>query len=112
MSFEKMMEELKTEYIESLPLKVDEIKSHLASNNSEALRNDFHKLKGSGKTYGIPEVSILGEKIEHMCESSPDKAAQYIPKATQILELIHRSRLQGQAYDIEACEIYSQLKPI
>ena len=112
MNLDKIMQELRVEYIEGLPSKVEEIQAHLENKDLEALKNDFHKLKGSGKTYGLPEVSILGKKVEHMCESSPDEVAKYIPKATQVLELIHRSRLQGQAYDIEACEIYSQLKSL
>jgi HPt (histidine-containing phosphotransfer) domain-containing protein len=96
MSFEKMMEGLRAEYVQSLPKKMDDIQSHLSVRDTALLRDDFHKLKGTGKTYGIPEISQLGEAVEKICKNKSEQALEIIPLALSLLALIHQKRSHGQ----------------
>lgn len=64
------MDELKSTYIQSLS---ERIKTLSASKNEletggeaarKAIRSISHSLRGSGGTYGFPEISELAEKVE------------------------------------------------
>ena len=68
--FQNMMAELKKEYISELPAKINYIETLIEQSNQTELENEFHKLKGTGKTYGVPEVSIICEKAEEACNSN------------------------------------------
>jgi HPt (histidine-containing phosphotransfer) domain-containing protein len=98
--FEKMMADLKREYIAGLPQKILDIQTHLSMNDSATLRDDFHKLKGTGKTYGIPEISELGEAVEKICLKKPENIPSVVPVAIELLRKIHSARLAGQAFNV------------
>ena len=46
-------------YLKSLPEKILVIASQVQAKETGNVRESFHKLKGTGKTYGFPEVSEL-----------------------------------------------------
>lgn len=100
MSFEKMMEELKRDYVDSLPQKIKEIEMHLSANDSVTLRDDFHKLKGTGKTYGLPEVTELGAAIEMICINTPGEIPKVLPLAVNLLREIHRCRNENKPFSL------------
>ena len=79
------MQELRTEYVASLPQKVILIGEHLEQQDWIVLRDDFHKLKGTGRTYGLPIITELGEVIEKICLSQIQDAPQAVPKALDLL---------------------------
>ncbi len=64
MSTEELLKSLRKEYIETLPTKIKEIQSYVLKNDTESLLVLFHKLKGSGKTYGFDQISVLGHDVE------------------------------------------------
>ena len=101
MSFEEMMAELRTEYLASMPQKVSDIENHMAKKDIDLLRNDFHKLKGSGKTYGLPEVSELGELCEKICLNNKEQVAQMVPLAVSLLKSILHSRNEKRPFDLK-----------
>jgi HPt (histidine-containing phosphotransfer) domain-containing protein len=68
--FKNMMAELKTEYLIELPDKINYIETLLEQTNQVELENEFHKLKGTGKTYGVPEVTDICEIAEEACTSN------------------------------------------
>ena len=94
MSFDKLMEELKAEYIESLPTKISELKKNSECEDISALKENFHKLKGTGKTYGLPEVSLLSAAMERLFEEKVDQAKLVLPEALRILKEIQETRSQ------------------
>ncbi|MCB0351304.1 MAG: Hpt domain-containing protein [Bdellovibrionales bacterium] len=109
MNFDEMMAELKAEYVASFPEKLTEIRSHYEANDREKLRDDFHKLKGTGKTYGLPEVSILCEVVEKLCLAKGASPNQFVEKALLSLKNIHLSQLEKKSYTIENCADYKAL---
>lgn len=112
MSFQNMMKELMKEYIESLPEKIATIGAHLQAKDIENLRNDFHKLKGTGKTYGIPEISDLGEVLEKLYLRSPDLAMSKTPWAISKLNEIVVARRAGTAIELINSPDYVELKSL
>ncbi len=70
--FQNMMAELKKEYIQELPDKISHLESLMSPPNQAELESEFHKLKGTGKTYGLPEVTEICEKAEDYCETGKD----------------------------------------
>lgn len=97
---EAMMKELQGEYLDSLPQKVLEIELALKKKNVAELREDFHKLKGTGKTYGFPEISELSELMEILLIEQPEVSSRIVPEAIGILKDIYRERLASRDFDL------------
>ena len=94
MTFDDMMAELQVEYVASIPEKIATIKAHYESGDIALVQDDFHKLKGTGKTYGLPEVTELAMEMEKICKTEPDKVAEHLPKALDGLEQIYQAKKQ------------------
>lgn len=110
MSFEELMQELQKEYLADLPGRVQAIQSAFDRASINEIREDFHKLKGTGRTYGIPEISDLAGAMEQICIRCPDQVGQVIPSALAILHEIHLYRTAAQAFDILSDKRFSQIK--
>ncbi|HAG91548.1 MAG TPA: hypothetical protein DCL41_06735 [Bdellovibrionales bacterium] len=100
MSLDDLLKQLQKEYLEEIPSRIEGIQSHVDAKNMDALKEDFHKMKGTGKTYGIPEITELGEKMESLFLACPAQGLSRVNEALAILSRIHDSRTQGQAYMI------------
>ena len=98
MSFDQMLEQLRVEYVQKLPQKIEDIRKSLKENQVASIREDFHKLKGTGKTYGIPEISELSELMEGLCETHASQLPEIVPEAVSILEEIHELRQHSKAF--------------
>lgn len=109
MKFEDMLADLKREYLQSFPEKFQTINSHIDAKDNELLRDDFHKLKGTGKTYGIPEISELCMLVESVCKTKPEKSIACVQHSLPILKRIVDSNNQGQAYNLQTDEDYKSL---
>lgn len=82
---------LKKEYVQKLKQYIDEIRENLSSNQFSSITDRFHKLKGSGKTYGMVEVSEIGAVMEEICRKIPSKEKQ---KSSVLLSLELLEKLQ------------------
>ena len=112
MSIDDLLKELQQEYIQSIPEKIKELKEFLEKKDMENLLNSFHKLKGSGKTYGLEEVTILGQFFEIWMRDKKEKVIPFVPKAIEILERIHASRVDSKPYLIEVDAEYQKLQSL
>lgn len=112
MSLDKLLAELQIEYLAALPTKIADIETHLRSGEMAKLRDDFHKLKGSGLTYGIPEISELCEVTELLCDSKPQAAGTFTPLTVSLLKGILQQRQAGQAYDLQKAAEFAKLQAL
>lgn len=94
MSFQDVMAGLKKEYIESIPEKIAEIRSLHKTKNYPALRDAFHKLKGSGQTYGLPEITQIATPVEALFKKGSRDAMPACERALVLFERIHRAEMQ------------------
>jgi|FLYM01.1.fsa_nt_gi HPt (histidine-containing phosphotransfer) domain-containing protein len=91
MTLDELLKNLQIEYLSELPSRIEVIKSHVESKDVRALVEDFHKLKGTGKTYGIPEISVIGEKMEMLLIKSPEVGLVCVNEALKDLIEIQQS---------------------
>lgn len=98
MNFDNMMKELQSDYIKSIPEKVQLLENYLNKGDQSALRDRFHRMKGSGATYGLPEVSELSAVMERICERKGLPLNEVIPPALEILTDIYTQR-EKASYD-------------
>ena len=101
MSLSNLLAELQKEYLESLPEKISGIQDLINKNEFELVETEFHKLKGTGRTYGVPEISRVGELGEKACWIPDAKRNDAIAQALQLLLKVHQSRAKGVDYPIE-----------
>lgn len=100
MSFEEMLKNLQREYLESMPEKISHIRQQIKDGTPLNLRDSFHKLKGTGKTYGIPEISELAATVEDICEEKPDQANKAARQAVAILVDITAARKSDSEFKL------------
>ncbi len=86
MSFSDLLKTLREDYLHSLPEKISDIRGQISKHDKAALQSSFHKLKGTGRTYGLPEVSEVAEAVESVCIHSPEHAVLASEQGAQVLE--------------------------
>jgi len=111
MSFEDMMKELQKEYIENLPNKITAIQSHFEKMDVTALEDAFHKIKGTGKTYGVPELSTLAKVLEKACKDDHN-VKEILPPTILVLKKIETSRKDGNEFKIEDETLFEDILKI
>lgn len=110
MSFEDLLKSLQSEYVAALPNKIAIIGSQIKSNDLTALRESFHKFKGTGRTYGLPEVSELAELVEKLCIQESAHAMAAAANAVAILQDIYNSRKAHQPYSLQHDPRYLEIR--
>jgi HPt (histidine-containing phosphotransfer) domain-containing protein len=111
-SFEELLKTLRAEYLAALPGKIEIIGKQIAAGNTAELRDSFHKLKGTGKTYGMPEVSDLSEITEAICMQKPGEAHTAAIQAVGLLRDIHAARQNQQAFNLEPDPRYQMIRKL
>lgn len=112
MSLSEVLVELQKKYLESFAEKTSRIETLWKDQRNEELRVEFHKLKGSGKTYGLPEVSVLGAVMEKLCErGSQESINQMIPLAVRLLHAIgDYRRANKEALQLESSIDFKEIE--
>jgi HPt (histidine-containing phosphotransfer) domain-containing protein len=112
MSISQLLAELQKTYIASIPDKISTIRKHWETKKIDMVEDEFHKIKGTGKTYGLPEVSVLGEAMEKISEKSPQSLETYLPLAIACLQTIFDLRSAGATPDLEAMPDYIKIRKL
>lgn len=107
--YKKMMAELQADYLKSFPDKIAAFNKYFSEQNWSSLELEFHKLKGTGKTYGIPEVSTLCQKMEDICRDKVDKIPATFHQAIEILEAIEQAYCKSEDFDLEGDPRYQDI---
>lgn len=110
MNFDNLMNQLRVEYVSSLPEKIQIIRHFYNSGDYLGVREVFHKLKGTGATYGVPEVSLVGETLEAFCKLNPSKLNEAVPDALDILNQIYSCRLNNKEFDVSSDTRFARIK--
>lgn len=112
MSFEDLLKSLQVDYIRALPSKIESIRTLIAANDAVGLREAFHKFKGTGRTYGLPEVSELAEAVERICADHPPRAARAAELAAEILHDVHAARGRDEAFALASDARYLEIRKL
>jgi HPt (histidine-containing phosphotransfer) domain-containing protein len=100
MNFTDLLKSLHQEYLHSLPDKISMIEKQIKSGQTEQIADCFHKLKGTGTTYGFPEVSELGLVVEEICLTRPLQALTAAQLAVELLRDVYNARQRQTAFDL------------
>jgi HPt (histidine-containing phosphotransfer) domain-containing protein len=65
--------ELKAEYIDTFEEKIFVIEKFWQEYNTQQLENEYHKIKGTGSTYGVKEATDVAEVMEDLCHQSSEQ---------------------------------------
>lgn len=60
-------------YLSKKPEELQQCEQYLEQSNFSELKNVGHKFKGSGSTFGFPEFTVIGAKLEQAAKEE-DKA--------------------------------------
>jgi chemotaxis protein histidine kinase CheA len=100
---------LKRDYLKSLPDKIAAIEKLWKSDDVDLMETEFHKLKGTGKTYGLPEISELGLIAENLCSAEAEARNQAVRITLSLLGQIHKTRLRGKEFDLRTSKEFAAL---
>jgi HPt (histidine-containing phosphotransfer) domain-containing protein len=108
----QVLADLQKQYIQGLPGKADNIEKLWAQKQIQEIETEFHKLKGTGKTYGLPEISQVGEVAEALCEANIETLAQALPLAVRLLRKVHQLRTASETlrFDLREEADFQQLE--
>lgn len=65
--------ELKAEYLETFTEKITTIEKAWQAKNRKQLESEYHKIKGTGATYGVNEATQVAEVLETLCHEGSNK---------------------------------------
>ncbi|WP_027177700.1 Hpt domain-containing protein [Maridesulfovibrio bastinii] len=83
------LEEIMPRYIEIRLNELEELEKYLAEKNAEAVRMLGHRLKGTGASYGIEELTDIGAAIEDIAKTGSFAGiAEHTKRLRYILENI------------------------
>ena len=100
-SLEDLLSELRKEYVATIPAKVRLIDHLWSLREMTDLETEYHKLKGTGRTYGLGEITQIGEAVERLCEKAPHHLGQAVPLSLALLQRVQAAREHGKALDLE-----------
>ena len=111
---QSLLAELQAGYLAGLDAKRVHFEDLWRRGERKLLQTEYHKLKGTGRTYGVPELSVLGEALEKICESVADQALldSAVPLSLSLLESVRRERASGRPFAIEETAEFTTLKQI
>jgi HPt (histidine-containing phosphotransfer) domain-containing protein len=102
--------ELRTEYLETFDEKIDQIQRIWQSYDSKSLESEFHKIKGTGSTYGIKEATQLAEVMEDLCHQGTPQLGMCVLLSIDILVKIRKQYQQETPYDLSKDPGYKFLR--
>lgn len=105
----QLLQELKAEYITALPSKINYLQEVADGKDLELLISEYHKLKGTGKTYGLPEVSVVAGLLEQHLTEHPEDTFLVHDTAMQLLRDIQKDYAAQIVFDLYAHPNYQKL---
>ena len=107
-----VLQELKQDYLKSFPDKINLLKELTTQQNWDQLAMEYHKLKGTGKTYGFPEVSIVSERMESIAKQQELRKIILFDQAVVLLSRLYEAYRSEKTLDLKADPIGRSLLAI
>ncbi len=109
MNLEELFKTLQIEYLKTFEAKILNMKNFLLKKDFEKLEMEFHKMKGTGSTHNVPEISELGQRMEDYLSKAQTADLIAIEDSIQILEDIVKIRNEAKPYELSSCTRYQNL---
>jgi HPt (histidine-containing phosphotransfer) domain-containing protein len=108
-NFNDLMKELRQEYLESFDDKFKQIRTCFDGKDWHGLELEFHKLKGTGSTYGVPEVTQLCEHLERICRRTQNLDELTLNESIDLLKQIRSKYQDNLPFDLESHSAYQKI---
>ncbi len=99
-NYSEVMKELRQEYLEGFEEKFKFWNQCFEDENWDQLELEFHKMKGTGSTYGVPEVSLLCQHLERICRQTKPLPRPLLDSAIRMLSAIKEKYLHDREYSL------------
>lgn len=109
MSFDELLAGLRAEYLKGFEAKIENLKMATQVKDLKKIEEIFHQLKGTGKTYGFEEISLLAEPVERSFRMGHSKALTWGLQAIELLETWNTHQQKTQAFDLLSDTRYIEL---
>lgn len=103
-------EALRVKYLNSIPEKIENIRKTIAANDLHPLQQEFHKIKGSGKTYGYGDVTLIAIEIDKHCKASNPNSFLLAEKACLLLKKIFDNLTSQMVYDLQTDPLFKEIQ--
>ncbi len=102
--------ELKQEYLDSFDEKIASIMTFWFRRDLKNLKNEFHKIKGTGTTYGVHEATAIAEILEDLCDENSPKLGLSIMIFVEMLRHIRHQHENKSTLDLESQKCFNALQ--
>ncbi len=106
----ELFSELKSEYLESFPEKIAVIEKLWQKKDRRQLEDEFHKMKGTGTTYGVAEVSNVAEIMEAMCYQGHPQLGFAVLISLELFKKVRSHSSRSATYELEKDKMYKALR--
>ena len=100
-SYNELMKELREEYLEGFDAKYKTLRLFFNEQDWYSLELEYHKLKGTGATYGIPEVTDLCLHLEGLCRENKSIENETLELSIELLEEIRKKYTIKNNYELK-----------
>lgn len=98
----EVLNELRAEYLIKFPQKITRLKGLTEAQKWAELEEEYHKLKGTGSTYGFPDVSVVCEVMEALAQNKKTQTPEIFESTVQLLERMHQNYLENKVLDLKS----------
>lgn len=102
--------ELKQEYLESFDEKIESIMTFWFRRDLKNLKNEFHKIRGTGTTYGVHEATAIAEILEDLCDDNSPKLGLSIMIFVEMLRHIRFQHEHKNTLELDSQKCFLALK--
>lgn len=92
--------ELKVEYIETFEEKITQIEKFWQQYNRKELEGEFHKIKGTGSTYGVKEATLVAEVMEDLCHQGSPQLGLCVLMSIGLLKKIREQYQEDAEFEL------------
>jgi len=111
-NYKAIMAELKNEYLESFDEKFVLLQQYYDQKDWDRLELEYHKLKGTGATYGVPEVSELCEQLERLCREQKSLSLRLLHNSIELLKKIRTKYNDDVEFDLSSDPHFQETKKL
>jgi chemotaxis protein histidine kinase CheA len=108
----ELFSELKTEYLETFPEKIVAIEKLWQAKNKRALEDEYHKMKGTGTTYGVEEVSRIAELMEDMCYQGHPQLGFGVLMSIELFQRVREHSISNTTYELDKDNVFKALRKL
>lgn len=95
-NYDEMMRELRGTYLTALVGRIAIVQTLTEKLDWSELYEIFHKIKGTGTTYGFPDLSKLCQRMEDLVRDKDERRPEHLKAALELLNYLLQTYQQDK----------------